>query len=337
MPVGQRAAEAIAKNPEKSNRAVAAELGVSHVSVQRARNNSGGTYVPPDRRVGKDGKSYPAKATHSDEDPYDDTGTGIEDDEPDNYPAAFLLRTDHASRAATDPETLMRTNPPTRKLAAAARRVRRRPYRPWGLHAFFKSGWKRFYLKWYDDFLPSARTLCPKTVTLLDFIPNIHGAMFAILPPGARLGAHRDPFAGSLRYHLGLKTPNSPKCHIFVDGNECIYRDGEDFLFDETFIHHAENATDQTRIILFCDVERPKKYAFMTNFNRWVSHHIIKASATANMDGERVGALNKAFSYLAEIHQAARRLKNWNRNAYYALKFSVVSLAVAGVLYATLR
>src|SRR5438105_119133 len=158
----------------------------------------------------------------------------------------------------------------------------------WGFYSFFKSGWQRFYLKWYEDFLPSARTLCPKTVELLNSIPTIHGAMFAMLPPGARLGAHRDPFAGSLRYHLGLKTPNSNKCHIFVDGVECVYHDGQDFLFDETFIHWAENTTDETRIILFADVERPMKFAFMTAVNRWVSHHVIKASATENMEGERV-------------------------------------------------
>jgi beta-hydroxylase len=127
----------------------------------------------------------------------------------------------------------------------------------WGFYSFFKSGWKRFYLKWYDDFLPSARALCPKTVELLNSIPSVHGAMFAMLPPGAKLGAHRDPFAGSLRYHLGLVTPNSDKCRILVDGVQCVWRDGQAFMFDETFIHSAENATDQTRIILFCDVERP--------------------------------------------------------------------------------
>ena len=97
----------------------------------------------------------------------------------------------------------------------------------WGFYSFFKSGWKRFYLKWYDDFLPSARTLCPKTVELLNSIPTVHGAMFAMLPPGGKLGAHRDPFAGSLRYHLGLVTPNSDKCRILVDGVECVWRDGE--------------------------------------------------------------------------------------------------------------
>src|SRR5258705_1389320 len=92
----------------------------------------------------------------------------------------------------------------------------------WGFYSFFKSGWKRFFLQWYDDFLPSARTLFPKTVELFNSIPTVHGAMFAMLPAGGKLGAHRDPFAGSLRYPLGLVTPNSEKCQTLVDGVECV-------------------------------------------------------------------------------------------------------------------
>ena len=76
--------------------------------------------------------------------------------------------------------------------------------------------------------------------------------MFALLPPGGKLDAHRDPFAGSLRYHLGLVTPNSDKCRILVDGVPRVWRDGEAFMFDETFIHSAENTTDVSRMILFC-------------------------------------------------------------------------------------
>jgi beta-hydroxylase len=203
----------------------------------------------------------------------------------------------------------------------------------WGFYSFFKSGWKRFYLKWYDDFLPSARALCPQTVELLNSIPSVHGAMFAMLPPGGKLGAHRDPFAGSLRYHLGLVTPNSDKCRILVDGVPCVWRDGEAFMFDETFIHSAENATDVNRIILFCDVERPMKYGFMTAMNRWVSHHIVKASATQNVDGEQVGVLNKVFGSLYEIHLFGRRIKEWNRRVYYALKYSL-TFALLGLIVA---
>lgn len=201
----------------------------------------------------------------------------------------------------------------------------------WGFYSFFKSGWKRFYLKWYEDFLPSAQALCPKTVETLKLVPNIHGAMFAMLPPGARLGAHRDPYAGSLRYHLGLVTPNSDQCRIVVDGVECVYRDGEDFLFDETYIHIAENKTETGRIILLCDIERPMKSSVMANVNHWVSENIVKASTTNNVEGERIGTLNKAFSYLYEAHKASRRLKEWNRRFYYGVKYTAV-LALLGLV-----
>src|SRR5437660_8438688 len=121
----------------------------------------------------------------------------------------------------------------------------------WGFHSFFRSGWKRFYLKWYEDFLPSAKAMCPKTVEILNSIDVVHGAMFAVLPPGGKLGQHRDPYAGSLRYHLGLVTPNSEACRIWVDGEAHAWYDGQDLLFDETFIHYVKNDTDVTRIILF--------------------------------------------------------------------------------------
>src|SRR5690606_16468674 len=124
-------------------------------------------------------------------------------------------------------------------------------YNDVGFNSFFRTGWKRFYLKWYDTPLPSAQALCPKTVALVQSIPNIHGAMFAVLPPGGTLVRHRDPYAGSLRYHLGLVTPNSNTCRIIVDGEEYYWKDGEDVMFDETYIHYAENKSDVTRLILF--------------------------------------------------------------------------------------
>src|SRR5580698_7795944 len=124
-------------------------------------------------------------------------------------------------------------------------------YNDWGFNSFFRTGWKRFYLKWYGAALPSALANCPKTVELLSKIPSVKGAMFASLPPEGKLVRHRDPYAGSLRYHLGLFTPNSPDCYIDVDNQRYFWKDGEAVMFDETFIHHAANTTDQQRVILF--------------------------------------------------------------------------------------
>lgn len=126
-----------------------------------------------------------------------------------------------------------------------------------GFNSFFKYGWKRFYLKWYDANHPSAEMLCPKTVALLKSIPEVKAAMFAELPAGGKLNPHRDPFAGSLRYHLGLATPNDAGCSIVVDGQAYTWHDGESVMFDETYVHNAYNQTRENRIILFCDVERP--------------------------------------------------------------------------------
>ncbi|HVZ53920.1 MAG TPA: aspartyl/asparaginyl beta-hydroxylase domain-containing protein [Pseudolabrys sp.] len=207
----------------------------------------------------------------------------------------------------------------------------------WGFHSFFRSGWKRFYLKWYDDFLPSAQELCPNTVALLKSIPTVHGAMFTMLPPGAKLGAHRDPFAGSLRYHLGLVTPNSDDCNIVVDGIKCSWRDGEGFVFDETFIHTAENRTEANRVILFCDVERPMSNGLMARVNHWVSEHIVKVSQAPNLEGEKVGALNKAFGGLYEIHLLGQRMKKWNRKVYYATKYALMIALVGVILASALR
>ncbi len=59
-------------------------------------------------------------------------------------------------------------------------------YNDVGFNSFFRTGWKRFYLKWYDTAHPSAEQLCPFTVGLLKQVPNVKAAMFTHLPPGAR-------------------------------------------------------------------------------------------------------------------------------------------------------
>jgi beta-hydroxylase len=207
-------------------------------------------------------------------------------------------------------------------------------YNDLGFNSFFRTGWKRFYLKWYEDFLPSATRLCPRTAALLASIPSVNAAMFALLPPGARLNRHRDPFAGSLRYHLGLSTPNSEDCRIFVDGNLYYWRDGEGVIFDETFIHRAENNTSQPRLILFCDVERPLSNRFARTLNHSLGRRLCKAAATQNVEGERIGVLNRIFGWVYHSRLLGKRFKAWNRNAYYLVKWILIgSLAYLIFLY----
>ena len=160
--------------------------------------------------------------------------------------------------------------------------------------------------------------------------------MFALLPGGSHLNPHRDPFAGSLRYHLGLSTPNSDACRIFVDGQEYAWRDGDDVMFDETYVHWVKNETEHTRVILFCDIERPLSNRFMASLNKRVSAFLGRATAPQNLDDERVGGINQAYAWSKTFSDRfsgkVKQFKRANPKAYRVLRpvLAVVVLTALG-------
>lgn len=198
-----------------------------------------------------------------------------------------------------------------------------------GFNSFFRRGWKRFYLKWYDDAHPSAKELCPVTTEIVGKIPSIKAAMFTELPAGSKLMKHRDPYAGSIRYHLGLRTPNDDSCFINVDGMPYSWRDGEAVFFDETYIHWAENGSEESRLIFFCDVERPMKYAWAASINRWFSKNVMAAAAAPNDENDRTGGINRAFKYLYKIRGKGKELKKFNKPLYQLVKWVIFLIPLA--------
>ena len=203
-------------------------------------------------------------------------------------------------------------------------------------NSFFKQGWKRFYLKWYGEPLASAEALCPQTVALLKAIPGIKAAMFATLAPNSRLNPHRDPFAGSLRYHLGLITPNSRECRIFVDGEEHVWGDGKDVVFDETYVHWVENTTDQTRVILFADVERPLRNRWMRAINHRVGAFMGKITASPNSESgtEKTGFINRAFAWSQRNRGRSNTFKREHKRLFKTAKYTAIVLALWLILAA---
>lgn len=207
-----------------------------------------------------------------------------------------------------------------------------------GFRTFFKYGWSRFYINWYGYTHHSARRLCPRTVEVLKRVPAVRGAMFAYLPKGGQLTRHADPIAVSLRYHLGLATPNSDACFINVDGRNMSWRDGQVLMFDETYLHFVRNDTEDARLILMCDVKRPLNLPGAV-FN-FFYQGLTRASVVPNTLEDERGLANRIFAGVAPILARGRTLKSTNRPAYLAVKWSVnvvllgtlLSLIAGGVL-----
>ena len=193
-----------------------------------------------------------------------------------------------------------------------------------GFNSFFKTGWKRFYLKWYGDAHPSAMELCPRTTALVKSIPSVKAAMFAELPPGAKLNLHRDPYAGSLRYHLAVLAPNDDRCMIEVDGQPYSWREGEGVIFDETFMHWAENRSEGNRIVLFCDVERPMTNGFAQWLNHWLGKNVVAAASSPNNEGDPRGMISKLFKISFYAGKYRRAFRDWNPTFYKVLKFGLM-------------
>lgn len=194
--------------------------------------------------------------------------------------------------------------------------------------SFFRQGWTRFRLTWYGEPLPSAAQLCPKTVALVQSVPSVKAAMFTVLAPNSRLNPHRDPFAGSLRYHLGLVTPNSRDCAIFVDGEEHAWGDGKDMVFDETYVHWVENKTDQPRVIFFADVERPLKFRWMQATNRRVSAFMGHITRSPNMESatEQAGFINRVYSFSQRRRARSKVFKQKHPKLFRSLKYAAIAL-----------
>ncbi len=199
-----------------------------------------------------------------------------------------------------------------------------------GFRTFYKYGWSKFYLAWYGYTHQSSLELCPKTVQILSQVSSVNGAMFSLLPAGSKLTRHLDPVACSLRYHLGLLTPNTDDCYINIDDVAYSWRDGDALLFDETYLHYANNDSQQYRLILMCDVERPLH--LVGRVVNTVYKGFMRLSVVPNLENDKQGLLNRTFAGLTPLLDRTKRLKQTNRALYRTLMYSVNSLLVLAAL-----
>lgn len=116
--------------------------------------------------------------------------------------------------------------------------------------------WKSYFIKVLGEDVPKHTQECPQTTEAINNIPGVINAFFSILRPGVHIPAHRGPYAGILRYHLGVIIPKGD-VGIRVGDVQCRWEEGSSIFFDDSFDHEAWNKTDEIRGILFIDIKRP--------------------------------------------------------------------------------
>ena len=117
-----------------------------------------------------------------------------------------------------------------------------------------------------------------------------------MLPPGAHLEPHADPFSGTIHYQLGLRVPDSNACRLTVDGIDRRWHAGEAFVFDKTYVHSATNETDEGRLVFLCDVERPMRWRWARSVGRAINGVVSSVSAIQNVESDPAGVMSRVFA-----------------------------------------
>jgi len=154
------------------------------------------------------------------------------------------------------------------------------------------NNWKTFAFYIYGRRVDDNCALCPRTAAVLDALPGMRTAMFSILAPRYHIEPHKGPTRAVVRAHLGLKVPKDwQNVWIRVDDQILNWKEGEVVLFDDTYEHEVRNDTDETRAVLFLDIDRP-----MDRVGTLVNHLIVR--------------LIQASTY---VKQPLKNLAAWNR------------------------
>ena len=157
------------------------------------------------------------------------------------------------------------------------------------------SGWKTFFLTGYGFRSDQNVRQCPQTWRVLQTIPGLVTAMFSIFEPGKHVPAHRGPYNGVLRLHLGLIVPQPrEQVAIRVGAQTCHWDEGRALIFDDAYEHEAWNKTPHVRVVLFVDFRKPLR--FPANMLNWV-------------------LLNLAV-FTPFVRESSARQRNWERRFY---------------------
>ena len=86
-------------------------------------------------------------------------------------------------------------------------------------------------------------------------------AFFSFLAPHNYIPPHRGITKGIIRCHLALTVPKQrDQLGLRVGDESRHWEEGRCLVFDDTFEHEVWNRTDEERIVLLIDVERPMKF-----------------------------------------------------------------------------
>ena len=138
--------------------------------------------------------------------------------------------------------------------------------------------WKTFFLYGFGSPLPKNCAQAPVTASIIAKVPKVHTAWISILTPGYHIPPHTGVTKGILRAHMGLILPKDREnCRIRSGDQWKTWEEGKIFVLDDTYEHEVRNDTDEDRVVLLLDFNRPMRLG--GRVTNWLLMKLIKLTA----------------------------------------------------------
>jgi beta-hydroxylase len=162
--------------------------------------------------------------------------------------------------------------------------------------------WRALYLKKYGKIEKNIIKYFPNTTELIKD-NQIHNAFFSILDPGVEIPPHCGYYKGYLRYHMGIIIPNNEtnktndKAYIVCGGEKYIWKENKGIIFDDMYLHHVKNPTNQMRVVLYLDIIRNNN-SYYTNIINKTGIYLIENSIIFNIFLKNQHSQNKIEKFI---------------------------------------
>ena len=156
--------------------------------------------------------------------------------------------------------------------------------------------WRSFFLWGYGYPIDDNLARCPRTAAVVAKIPGLNSAFFSILAPGTHIPEHRGVTKGLITCHLGLIVPRDGDVRMRVHDRIVRWAEGETLVFDDTYQHEVWNDTENTRVVLLIQFERP-----LRNPGKWFADlfmGFVKRSAFVQEARDNIDSWNQAVKKL---------------------------------------
>lgn len=144
-------------------------------------------------------------------------------------------------------------------------------------------GWRLYSIKYGENFQKDTKKNFPTLFSILKSCPEVINCIVSVLEEKSKILIHNGPYKGVMRYMLPIIVPKD-KDNVYLCNNyeKYIWTEGVGVLWDDTYPHKVFNNTNETRVVLFMDIERNNLPKILKKLNKISINFITKSKRLKN-------------------------------------------------------